>query len=105
MPEFSLKRLCRRRSPEVVRLIRLLLCRHGVSMPDLEPRCIEGSGDFPLTDLGRRQAATLAYNRPPGGESYLDQYRRTAEWYLHVYDSSALDSQTLNDTAHLEGLL
>ncbi|HLN61032.1 MAG TPA: histidine phosphatase family protein, partial [Symbiobacteriaceae bacterium] len=41
-------------------MLRLLLCRHGQSTPDLEPRCIEGSGDFPLTDLGRRQGQALA---------------------------------------------
>ncbi|MDF2631217.1 MAG: phosphoglycerate mutase family protein [Symbiobacteriaceae bacterium] len=41
-------------------LIRLLICRHGESTADLPPRCIEGSADFPLSDLGMRQAAALA---------------------------------------------
>lgn len=41
-------------------VIRLLICRHGESTADLPPRCIEGSADFPLSDLGQRQAAALA---------------------------------------------
>lgn len=39
----------------------LLLCRHGQSLADLEPRRIEGSADFPLSDLGRRQADLLGH--------------------------------------------
>ena len=150
-------------------MLRLLLCRHGQSTPDLEPRCIEGSGDFPLTDLGRRQGQALAawlaaryqideivsspllraqevarlvsaatgapvrleprlaerssgrlagltpdeadrafpvrhptpvYHKPPGGESYLDQFRRVAEWYFPLAGNPALDGRTLLAVAH-----
>ncbi|HYF91258.1 MAG TPA: histidine phosphatase family protein [Symbiobacteriaceae bacterium] len=145
-------------------MIRLLVCRHGESTADLDPCCIEGSADFPLTDRGRRQAAALGawvaaryrvsqiltspllrarqtaeavaaatgvpfrleqrlaerstgrlagllpeeadrlfptehplpmHHRPPGGESYLDLYRRVAElWSLLSWDQR-LDGQTL----------
>lgn len=44
----------------VIPVIRLLLCRHGESEADLEPRRIEGNADFPLTPLGDRQAGALA---------------------------------------------
>lgn len=35
-------------------MIRLVLCRHGQSEADLEPRRIEGSANFALTELGQR---------------------------------------------------
>lgn len=41
-------------------VMRLLLGRHGQSIGDVEPRRIEGSADFPLTDVGRKQAKMLA---------------------------------------------
>jgi broad specificity phosphatase PhoE len=150
-------------------VIRLLLCRHGQSTADLEPRRIEGSADNPLTDLGRRQSEALAtwlapryqvdriitsplmrarqtaaaiaaatgapleveprlaerssgllaglthaeadalypvthplpmYHRPPEGESYLDQFRRVADWYFRFWDDTALDGSTQLVVAH-----
>lgn len=41
-------------------MLRLLAMRHGQSEADLEPVRIEGNADFPLTLLGRSQAARLA---------------------------------------------
>lgn len=150
-------------------MIRLLLCRHGQSTADLEPRCIEGSGDFPLTGLGLRQAGALAtriaarhrldriytspllraeqtarqvatatgaplervqalaegasgmlagllpeeadrlypvehpvpvYHRPPGGESYIDLYRRAVDFWYRLYLSQEANGQTLLLVTH-----
>ncbi|HWI65291.1 MAG TPA: histidine phosphatase family protein [Symbiobacteriaceae bacterium] len=150
-------------------MIRLLICRHGQSAADLEPRCIEGNGDFPLTDLGFRQAEALAawlaprrrpdriltspllrarqtaeaisaatgvpfrveqrlaersngrlagltpqeadqqfptqhpvpmHHRPPGGESYLDLYRRITEFWCLLHADGSLDGQTLLLVSH-----
>lgn len=49
-------------------MLKLLICRHGESEADLEPRRIEGAADFPLTDKGHRQAERLA-------EAVAAQYR------------------------------
>jgi len=151
-------------------LIRLLICRHGESTADLPPQCIEGSADFPLSDLGMRQAAALAqwlsaryqphriltsplmrarqtaeaiaaatgipvereqplaerssgriaglspeeadqlfpvkqhpvpiHHRPPGGESYLDLYRRVAHLWCELYENRDLDGTTLLLVSH-----
>ncbi len=150
-------------------MIRLLLCRHGQSEADLNPRRIEGSADFPLTPLGRRQAEALARwvarhyqvdrliasplqraqqtaqalsralnlpvetdarlaerstgllagltlaeadrlyprppfrgvnHRPPEGESYLDHFRRVADWYFETYYNPELDEKTLLVVGH-----
>lgn len=42
-----------------ISLIELVIVRHGQSVADIEERH-EGRADFPLTDLGRQQAAKLA---------------------------------------------
>lgn len=153
----------------MIRVIRLLLCRHGQSEGDLEPRRIEGNADFPLTDLGRRQGEALArriaagfapdrliasplqraqqtalmiadatglpleteprlaersngrlaglthaeadrrypvrhplrvHHRPPEGESYLDQYRRVAEFYFETYFDADLNNKTILVVSH-----
>lgn len=151
-------------------MIRLLICRHGESTADLPPSCIEGSADFPLSDLGLRQAAALAewlsaryrpdriltsplmrarqtaeaiahvtrvpiereqrlaerssgriaglspaeadqlfpvkqhpvpiHHRPPGGESYLDLYRRVAHLWCELYENRDLDGTTLLLVSH-----
>lgn len=151
-------------------MIRLLICRHGESTADLPPTCIEGSADFPLSDLGRRQVAALAawlgaryrpdriltsplmrarqtaeavaavtgvalereprlaerstgriaglspaeadqlfpvkqhpvpiHHKPPGGESYLDLYRRVAHLWSELYETDAPDGTTLLLVSH-----
>ncbi|HEY3367646.1 MAG TPA: histidine phosphatase family protein [Symbiobacteriaceae bacterium] len=150
-------------------MIRLVLCRHGQSEADLEPRRIEGNADFPLTPLGHRQGDLLAraiaaryqvdrvitsplvraretaekiaavtglpltveprlaersngllagltsdeadrrfpvrhpvpiHHRPPEGESYLDHFRRVADWYFATYYTEALDKKTVVVVSH-----
>lgn len=150
-------------------MFRLVLCRHGESLADLEPRRIEGSADFPLSDRGHRQAAALAgwlpqeyqidrlitsplqraqqtaakiaeaasiplevdprlaerntgrlaglthaeaneryplrlpirvHHRAPEGESYLDQFRRVADFYYETYYDQSLDGKTICVVAH-----
>ena len=154
---------------QVENVIRFVLCRHGESLADLEPRRIEGSADFPLSDLGHQQAAALAawlprayqidrliasplqraqqtavliaaatgigleldhrlaerstgllagltraeadqhfpvqhpvkvHHRPPEGESYLDHFRRVAEFYYETYYDQSLAGKTLCIVAH-----
>lgn len=63
----------------------LLIIRHGQSEADLL-KCHEGRADFPLTEVGKKQAALLAEwlvgNYPPGYivSSPLQRARQTAEF-------------------------
>jgi len=60
----------------------LLIIRHGQSQADLEDRH-EGRADFPLTQLGVKQAQLLAewvqerFPLPPGGRRPHDTYAET----------------------------
>lgn len=89
-------------------MLELLIARHGQSLADVENR-YEGRADFPLTDLGREQAARLAswirQNYPPD-VIVSSPLKRASETAQAIAKETRVDIAYDNDLMELDsGLL